>query len=327
MRDIKFMWRIPAYPTDGSSGPTFIKQITDTMDYIQGRFEGAFTDDHFLPWTAVDHPGGRDSLPKGVDTLECTTALAYLAAAYPQLVFGAIVLCQSYRNPALVAKMGSTLQAMSNGRYVLGIGAGWHEPDYEAYGYEFPKVASVRLAQMKENIQIIQKMWTESPATFEGKYYQIKEAYCEPKPNPVPPLLIGGGGEKVTLRMVAEYADWWNYCDTPEVYAHKLAVLRSHCEAIGRDYDEIVKTWDGLQIAVAETEAEAKRIYEASPFKRRGAVVGTPEQVTEKLQVYVDLGVDIFFMRFDDFPSQAGIRLFAEKVMPAFVKKPNPGEL
>lgn len=318
MGDIKFMWRIPAYPTDGSRGTVFMKQITDTMAFIEGQFEGAFLDDHFLPWTAVDHPGGRDSLSKNVDTLECMTTMSYLAAAFPNLVFGAIVLCQSYRNPALVAKMGSTLQLLTNGRFIMGIGAGWHEPDYEAYGYEFPHKPSVRLAQMKETIQIVQKMWTESPATFEGEYYHIKDAYCEPRPNPIPPILIGGGGEKVTLRIVAEYADWWNYCDTTDVYAHKLAVLRSHCEAIGRDYNEIVKTWDGLQITIAETEAEARRIYEVSPFKRRGAIVGTPDQVTAQLQAYVDLGVEIFFMRFDDFPNQAGIRLFTEKVLPRF---------
>jgi alkanesulfonate monooxygenase SsuD/methylene tetrahydromethanopterin reductase-like flavin-dependent oxidoreductase (luciferase family) len=319
MGNIEFMWRIPAYPTDGSSREAvFIKQITDTLDYIQGSFAGAFTDDHFLPWTAVDHPGARDSLPQDVDTLECMTTISYLAAAYPQLVFGGIVLCQSYRNPALTAKMGSTLQLLTGGRYVMGIGAGWHEPDYEAYGYEFVHKPSVRLAQMKETIQIIKKMWTESPATFEGEHYRIKNAYCEPRPNPMPPLLIGGGGEKVTLRIVAEYADWWNYCDSTDIYAHKMEVLRSHCEAIGRDFNEIVKTWDGLQIVVAETEAEARQIYENSPFKRRGAVVGNPDQVTEQLQAYVDLGVEIFFMRFDDFPGQTGIRLFTEKVLPRF---------
>ncbi len=315
MSDLKFMWRIPAHPTDGSRRMLFIQQIYATLDYIQGRFAGAFTDDHFFPWAAIDHPGGRDNLTNDADTLECWTAITYMAAKFPQLDFGALVSCQSYRSPALVAKMGATLQMLTGGRFVMGIGAGWREDEYAAYGFDFPKPAA-RLAQMEESIQIIQKMWAGGPATFEGKYYRINDAYCEPTPDPIPPLLVGGGGEKLSLRIVAKYADWWNYCDTPEAFGHKLNVLREHCEAIGRNFDDIVKTWDGIQITVAETEAEALRIYEASPYKRRGRVVGTPSQVAARLSEYVDLGVEIFFLRFDDFPSQTGIRLFAEEVMP-----------
>lgn len=318
MPDLKFIWRIPAYPTDGSSRGLFIKQLNDAFEYLDGKFYGAFLDDHFLPFTAVDH-GTRDLLPKNADTLECMSSLAYFAAAYPHLVFGPIVLCQSYRNPALVAKMGATLQQLSNGRFVLGMGAGWFETDYDSYGYKYPAVPSVRLGQMEEAIQIIYKMWKESPATFEGKYYQVKNAYCEPTPDPLPPLLIGAGGEKLALRLVAKYADWWNYCDTVEVYAHKLAVLKTHCEAIGRDFNEIEKTWDGLQITIAETEAEAKQIYEKSIFKRRGAAVGTPAQVTEQLLAFMNVGVTGFFLRFDDFPSLKGMKLFTEEVMPKLV--------
>ena len=324
MSDIKFMWRIPAHPTEGSRRMAFVDQICDTLTYVQGRFAGAFLDDHFFPWAAVDHPGGRDSLTNDPDTLECWTALTYLAASFPQLDFGALVLCQSYRSPALVAKMGATLQLLTAGRFIMGLGAGWREDEYDAYGYEFPKPA-VRLAQLEESIQIIRRLWAGGPATYEGKYYQIRDAYCEPTPYPMPPLLIGGGGEKLSMRVIAKYADWWNYCDTPEVYAHKLSVLRTHCEAVGRDFDDIVKTWDGLQITVAETEAEAWRIYEASPFKRRGRVVGTPDQVAEQLMAYVDLGVEIFFLRFDDFPSQTGLRLFTEEVMPQLLASQRRG--
>jgi alkanesulfonate monooxygenase SsuD/methylene tetrahydromethanopterin reductase-like flavin-dependent oxidoreductase (luciferase family) len=316
MSELKFMWRIPAYPTEGSRRGVFIKQIMDALDYIEGKFDGAFLDDHLLPWTAVDHPGGRDPLPNDVDTLECMTTLAYLASAYPKLTFGPIVLSQSYRNPALVAKMGANLQLLTKGRFVMGLGAGWYEPDYDAYGYIFPAVPSVRLVQLEEAIQIILKLWKESPASFEGKYYRIKNAYCEPKPDPIPPLMIGGGGEKVALKLVAKYANWWNYTDTPEVYAHKLQVLHNHCETVGRDINEITKTWDGLQMIIAETESQAKQIYEKSIFRRREAVVGTPLQVAEKLKAYINLGVDIFFLRFDDFPNLAGLKLFIEEVMP-----------
>ncbi len=314
MSDLKFMWRMPAHPTDGSRRMTFVDQISDTLAYIQGRFDGAFTDDHFFPWAAIDH-GGRDELPKDTDTLESWTTITYLAATFPQLNFGAIVLCQSYRNPVVVAKMAATLQLLTQGRFIMALGAGWREDEYDAYGFDFPK-PSVRLAQLEESIQIIKGMWAGGPTTFEGKYYQVHGAYCEPIPDPAPPFMIGGGGEKLSLRIIAKHADWWNYCDTPEGYAHKLNVLRSHCEAVGRDFNEIVKTWDGIQITVAETEAEAWRIYEESPYKRRGRVVGTPEQVVSRLMEYVNLGVEVFFLRFDDFPSQTGLRLFTEEVMP-----------
>lgn len=315
MQDIKFMWRMPAHPTDGSRRMAFVNQINDTLAYIEGKFDGAFLDDHFHPWAAVDHSRGREDLTNDTDTLECWTAITYFAAAFPQLDFGALVLCQSYRNPAVVAKMGATLQLLTGGRFIMGIGAGWREDEYAAYGFDFPK-PGVRLAQMEESINIIQALWAGGPTTFEGKYYQVHDAYCDPIPEPMPPLLIGGGGEKVSLRLIAKYADWWNYCDTPEVFAHKLSVLKTHCEEIGRDFDSIVKTWDGIQITIAETEAEAWRIFEESPYKRRGKVVGTPDQVTQQLQAYVDLGVSVFFLRFDDFPSQTGIKLFVEEVMP-----------
>lgn len=316
MSDLKFMWRIPAYPTETSRREVFFDQLTAAFDYVDGRYDGAFLDDHLLPFTAVDHPGGRDHLPKSVDTLECMTSIAYFAAAYPHLTFGPIVLSQSYRNPALVAKMGANLQMLTKGRFVMGIGAGWYQPDYQAYGYDFPEAPNVRLAQMEEAIQVIYKMWRGSPATFEGKYFHINEAFCEPTPDPIPPLLIGSGGEKFGLRLVAKYADWWNYCDDPKVYAHKLGVLRTHCESVGRDFNEIVKTWDGLQIAVAETESAAQQIYQKSLFRRVGAVVGTPKQVAEQLKPFIDLGVTIFFLRFDDFPSLNGIKLFYEEVIP-----------
>jgi alkanesulfonate monooxygenase SsuD/methylene tetrahydromethanopterin reductase-like flavin-dependent oxidoreductase (luciferase family) len=324
MSELKFMWRIPAHPTDGSRRSQFVDQICDTLAYVQGRFAGAFLDDHFFPWAAVDHPGGREMLTNDVDTLECWTAITYFAALFPRLDFGALVLCQSYRSPAVVAKMGATLQLLTGGRFVLGLGAGWRDDEYAAYGFDFPKPA-VRLAQMEESIQIIQTLWAGGPATYEGQYYRIRDAYCEPVPDPMPPLLIGGGGEKLSMRIIAKYADWWNYCDTPEVFGHKLGVLRTHCEAVGRNFDDIVKTWDGLQITVAETEAEAWRIYDASQFKRRGRVVGTPEQVAARFQEYLDLGVEVFFLRFDDFPSQTGIRLFTEEVMPRLVAAARKG--
>ncbi len=212
--------------------------------------------------------------------------------------------------------MAANLQLLTGGRLLFGIGAGWQEEEYHAYNYAFPK-PSVRIAQMVEAIQIVKKLWTVSPASFEGKYYRIENAYCEPRPDPIPPIMIGGGGEQLTLRAVAEHADWWNIPAVPmDVYSHKLDVLRKHCDAVGRDYDEIVKTWSAEAMAVAATEAEARQIIEASPYGKNNPIYGTPEQVAERLQAYVDLGVSYIIVRLLDFPRTEGIETFAQEVMP-----------
>jgi F420-dependent oxidoreductase-like protein len=310
MAEVKFGWRVPAFPTDNSDGAVFINQITDTLTRIQDHFDSAWVADHFIPWAVF--------LADDVDTLECFTTITYLAGAFPGLNFGSIVLCQSYRNPALLAKMAATLQVLSGGRFILGIGAGWKEDEYLAYGYEYPKTP-VRIAQLEEAVQIIRRMWTETPASFEGAYYHIKDAYCEPKPDPKPPIMIGGGGEKLTLRIVAQHADWWNFpSGSLENYAHKLEVLRTHCEAVGRDYDAIKKTWAIESVAIAETEAEAQALAKQSPFYSSYGIAGTPAQVADQLRRFTDLGVEYFIVRFADFPNPAGAELFAETVIPQF---------
>jgi alkanesulfonate monooxygenase SsuD/methylene tetrahydromethanopterin reductase-like flavin-dependent oxidoreductase (luciferase family) len=308
MTNVKFGWHMPSFPTDGGRRSTFIDQIINTLDRIQGYFASAWADDHFHPWASFQ---ATDS-----DALECVTTMAYLAGAFPTFDFGSLVLCHSYRNPAMLAKMAATLQLLTGGRFILGIGAGWKQEEYLAYGYEFPK-AAVRIAQLDEAVQIIRKMWTEAPANFEGTYYHIKDAYCEPKPEPMPPIMIGGKGEKFTLRVVAKLADWWNMpAENAEIYAHKLKVLRTHCEAIGRNYDEIVKTWSAELIAVAETEPDAQRLAAASPFNSPNAIVGTPDQIIEQLRSFTNLGIEYFMLRFADFPNTAGIELFSEEVIP-----------
>jgi alkanesulfonate monooxygenase SsuD/methylene tetrahydromethanopterin reductase-like flavin-dependent oxidoreductase (luciferase family) len=247
--------------------------------------------------------------------LECLTSIAYFAGAYPTLKFGASVLCQSYRNPGLLAKMAANLQLVTRGRFLFGIGAGWMESEYRAYNYDFPP-PSVRIAQLEEAIQLVRRLWSEAPASFAGTYYKVDNAYCEPRPDPMPPLLIGGGGEQRTLRLVAKYADWWNLPGgTAADYAHKLDVLRQHCVVVGRDYGSIVKTWSAEAIAVAGTEAEAQRIASASPYSNH-AIVGTPAQVAEQLRAFVELGVEYFIVRLLDFPSTTGIELFVREVMP-----------
>jgi alkanesulfonate monooxygenase SsuD/methylene tetrahydromethanopterin reductase-like flavin-dependent oxidoreductase (luciferase family) len=148
----------------------------------------------------------------------------------------------------------------------------------------------------------------------------VEEAICEPKPAPLPPIMIGGGGRKLTLRFVAQHADWWNYAGgSPEEYGELLEVLRGHCEQAGRDYERIVKTWACDCVAVASSAAEARRMAQASPFyDQTEAIVGTPDEVAAQLRRFTALGVEHFMLRFADFPSLGGARLFAKEVIPRF---------
>ena len=308
MGELRFGWHMHSFPVDGSSGPAFVEQIHHTLRRIQPYFDSVWVDDHMMPWAEWQ--------PKDTPYLECLTTIAYFAAAYPTLTFGASVLCQSYRNPGLLAKMVANLQLLTGGRFIVGIGAGWMEREYRAYNFEFAP-APVRLDQLEEAIQVVKRLWTESPASYTGTHYRIDDAYCEPRPDPIPTLLIGGGGEQRTLRLVAQYADWWNIPGGSAAnYAHKLNVLRRHCTAVGRDYDDIVKSWSCEAIAVAETEAEARHIAASSPYSNEHAIVGTPAQVSEQIYAFLALGVEYLIVRLIDFPSTAGIDLFVREVMP-----------
>ncbi len=304
MTNIQFGWLIPQFPQDKSTAPEFAAQIIHNLNQIKDTFDSAWKSDHFLA-------APNQAVP------ECWTTLCYLAHAFPSLQFGTQVIGQSYRNPALLASMGATLQLLSGGRLILGIGAGWMEQEYTAYGYDFPS-AAVRIQQLEEAVQIIRKLWTETPATFEGTYYHIRDAICEPKPDPLPPILIGGTGEHLTLRAIARHADWC-HINVPDVerYAHKLSVLRTHCHNIGRDYDEIKKTWGGF-IAIGATESEAQHIAEQSTFREYISIVGNPKQVVAQLHEFVRLGVDHFILGFADFPDPRGASLVANAVIPAF---------
>lgn len=307
MAALRFGWHTPSFPTDGSSGADFVAQIEAILWRLPDAIESVWIDDHFWPWARWQAPE--------TPYLECATTMAYLAGAFPKLKIASSVFCQSYRNPGLLAKMAANMQLLTKGNLIFGIGAGWMEREYHAFHIDFPK-PSVRLAQLEETLEIVKLLWTQTPASYEGKYYQISNAYLEPKPDPLPPIVIGGGGEQLTLRIVAKHADWWNFPGgSLENYAHKLDVLRSHCDKVGRDYESIVKTWSAECVAVAESEAEAKRILEATPYNNY-PIAGTPVQVAEQLQRFVDLGVEYFIVRTVDFPRPEGIELFASEVVP-----------
>lgn len=308
---IKFGIRIPDFPLDNTRGQAFTQQIVDMLDKVHDKFDSAWEADHFIPWAGFQAPN--------TDTLEAWTTISYLAGRYPKMMFGNIVLCQSYRSPALLAKMAATFQIFSQGRLVLSIGAGWKEDEYKAYGYEFPSLTK-RFEQLDETAQILRFMWTAPKATFHGKHYHLDEAICMPKPDPMIPLMIGGGGRKKTLRITARHADWWNFPGgTIEHYAELLDVLRGHCRDVGRNYDQITKTWATDCVAIASTHNDAVRIARANPlYDPAESVVGTPDEVASHLQRFIDLGVQHFILRFADFPRTDGAMLFAGEVIPRF---------
>ncbi len=194
MRRIRFGFSIPADALDKGRRATYVDDLNRALELVSGHFDAAWV---------IDHLQFGDA-----DVLEGFTTLTYMAALHPRLKFGHTVLCQSFRNPALLAKMGATLQFLSGGRYILGMGAGWNKEEYTAYGYDFPP-GGVRVEQLEEALQIVKALWTEEQATFEGKHYRVIEAHCEPRPIPVPPVLIGAFRSKM-LRLTAKYADLWD---------------------------------------------------------------------------------------------------------------------
>ena len=290
-------WIVHTIGRDAARIETLLEENHRNIEALQGAFTTLWFDDHFQ----------KDHSP----IYESWTTLTYLAALYPQMQVGSVVLCQSYRNPALLAKMTATLQTLTGGRYIAGIGAGWKEDEYHAYGYEFPG-ARIRLEQLEEAVQILRLMWSRSPASFLGKHYRVVEADCEPLPNPPPPLLIGGGGEKRTLRIVAKYADWMNlaFADPPKC-AHSFDVLRRHCQEVGRPSDEIKKS---LWAYVHLSPTGEKPVGIAGD---RYIISGTPRQVRDTFRAYLNLGVEHFMLRFQDFPRLDGLQRFCDEVLPA----------
>jgi F420-dependent oxidoreductase-like protein len=262
--------------------------------------------------------------PANEAVFECWTTIAALSQATSHVRLGQMVSCNSYRPPSVLAKMTASIDVMSGGRLDWGIGAGWYENEYKGYGFEFP-APKVRIGMLRESVEIVRSMWTEPETTYDGRYYRLERAHCDPKPlqQPHPPIWIGGDGEQLTLRVVARHADVANFGGKPHEWAHKAEVLKQHCKDVGRDYDEIRKTISG-EMMIRETEAEIDAIGTRSlwgePLEswKAGSLVGTPEQVAEKLQAYADLGCTGFVPWCADYPSTESLQLFAERVIPQF---------
>ncbi|MCC7355561.1 MAG: LLM class F420-dependent oxidoreductase [Anaerolineae bacterium] len=251
--------------------------------------------------------------------LEGWSTLAALAPLTQRIRLGILVTCIHYRTPALLAKMATGIDVISRGRLIMGIGAGWYDTEYKQYGYDFP-IPAIRIRQLAEGIQVIKAMWTTSRATYEGKYYQIKDAILEPKPiqKPHPPILVGGGGEQLTLRVLARHGDAANLFGAPPTIAHKIEVLRGHCEKVGRDFGEIeITKTDSIIIAKTPGQVQAKlrRLgWDKRPYK---GLSGTPTEVTEQVRTFQALGVTHLIVNVPGNDEES-LALFAEEVMPAF---------
>ncbi len=275
-------------------------------------------------YLVVDHFWSRGMID--LDHLEAWTLMAATAAITERIKIGTLVMCNSYRNPALLAKMASSLDHVSNGRFILGIGAGWMDEEYRAYGFPFPGIR-VRIEQLEEALVIIKRMWLEPQATFQGKYYAIEESVNNPKPvqKPHPPILIGGAGEKRMLRVIAEHANIWN-CPNNVAHElqHKLDVLKKHCDDVGRDPDEIEVSEQCVMVLGAdEKELQTKLAFARATVGRvfdldKTGLIGTPDQLIERIQARNRQGVTYFTTLFGDLHSPETLQLFAEKVMPAF---------
>ena len=253
-------------------------------------------------------------------TFECWTSTAALARDTQRVRIGQMVTCNGYRNPALLAKMASTVDTLSHGRLDFGIGAGWYEHEYRAYGYDYPD-APERLRYLREAIQVILAMWTQDEAVFEGKYYHVNGAVNQPKGAQKPhiPLLIGGGGEKVTLKLVAQYGDACNigHQDVTGL-KHKFAILKQHCENVGRDYNSIKRT-SSFSCAIARTEDEAfakARAFDAGTPRaqlQERELVGTPATIRRRLAEIEEAGTQEVIVFLPDSKDLESVRLFAQE--------------
>jgi F420-dependent oxidoreductase-like protein len=257
---------------------------------------------------------------------EAFTTLAALSQRTTAIGLGQLVTCSSYRNAGLLAKEAAGLDVMSGGRLILGLGAGWYDEEYHAYGYEF-RPARERLEILEETVQVVRALWTDETVTFDGRTLHFDGAYCDPKPlQTLPPIWIGGGGEKVTLRIAAALADATNWQVGLAEFVHKSEVLRGHCDRLGRDFDSIVRT-HGPDCRIFQTQGDLDAWLETpdggnlwgggDPAEYvRDNLVGTVDQVAEKVQAFVDAGCREFVLWFRDYPAGESLEAFATEVRP-----------
>lgn len=275
-------------------------------------------------------------VPTDEATHEAWTLMSAFAAVTDRVKLGQMCTAMSYRNPAYLAKVAATVDVISGGRTQMGIGAGWYEHEWRAYGYGFPS-AGERLGRLDEGVQIMRDAWRDGRVTFKGKHYQVDDAIVAPKPlqDGGLPLWIAGGGEKVTLRIAARYAQYTNYSCNAEEFARKSQILAEHCRDVGTEYDAIVRSAN-FNAVIGSSESDVKERLErirARQVSRAGeaavdamlanvaspdSATGTPEQVVARLQRLRDLGCEYAILYFPEAAyDRSGIEMFEREVIPA----------
>ncbi|WP_280269474.1 LLM class F420-dependent oxidoreductase [Nocardia wallacei] len=318
-------WRLDLVGIDPAAQWGVMRELARRIDAGEA-WESLWVYDHFhtVP------------VPTEEATHEAWTLMSAFAAVTGRVRLGQMCTAMSYRNPAYLAKVAATVDLISGGRVEMGIGGGWYEHEWRAYGYGFPS-AGERLGRLDEGVQIFRQAWTTGSATLDGKHYQVDGALVRPLPLQEGgiPLWIAGGGEKKTLRIAAKYADYTNFSGDPEGFAHKSEVLRAHCADVGTDFDAIVRS-SNFNVAIGRTESEVEDRLAAltarlAPFTgaaqaetqvrdlfRGTAAVGTPEQIVENLSKVRDLGLGYAIFNFPEAAyDTSGIELFEREVIPA----------
>ncbi|HEU5439729.1 MAG TPA: LLM class F420-dependent oxidoreductase [Ktedonobacterales bacterium] len=258
--------------------------------------------------------------PVPATVFECWTITAALARDTRRVHVGQMVTCAGYRNPALLAKMASTVDVLSHGRLYCGLGAGWYEDEWRAYGYGFPSTGE-RMGAFREACQIVSQMWTADAPVFHGKHYSIKRAINEPKGvrKPHPSLWIGGSGERVTLRLVAEYGDACNVSGDAETLRHKFTVLREHCEAVGRPYDDIIRSTSLEDLVLTRPGEEPAAAIERARSATGVSFAGSTDELGERIQSLVEAGANYVIVSFPRLAyDHEPLYRFASEVIPRF---------
>jgi F420-dependent oxidoreductase-like protein len=316
-------WRLDLAGIDTADHWQVMRELAQAAD--KGPWESVWVYDHFhtVP------------IPTDEATYEAWTLMAAFAAVTDRVRLGQMCTCMGYRNPAYLAKVAASIDAVSAGRVEMGIGGGWYEHEWKAYGYGFPS-AGDRLGMLDEGVQIMRDLWTSGTATLVGKYYQVQGAICRPLPRQRGgiPLWIAGGGEKKTLRIAAKYAQYTNFDATPETFKRKSEILAEHCKEVGTDFDAITRSGN-YNVVIGESEKDVQdklewiadhyaplippdQLERYKEMYKTGPLVGTVEQIVERLTEANEMGMTYAIGNFVDAAyDRSSVELFASQVIPA----------
>lgn len=313
--DVKFGLFVPATEVLG------LASVTDPLAKCEAMFSTARKAEE-LGYDSLWVPDHLQQSGEGT-IFECWMTIAALARETRTITLGQMATCVSFRSPALLAKMVATVDHMSNGRIIVGVGSGWSEAEHVAFDLDYGPSNGYRLARLKEGVEVMRAMWTQRHPSYDGRFYSIKDAVNEPKPlqKPYPPVWIAGVGERTTLRIVAELGDGCNVFGRPETVTRKLAALRGHCDDLGRDYDRIVKS-SMVAMAVGDEQQQEQAYRLAAQYRIGGAdapqtggrFFGTPKEASERLRQLVDCGITHFILNVPNIVTDGALEKLREIV-------------